>query len=171
MIYSIKKKSVFELIVALGLTSILPFSIAILFLFKSSKKVSQRVAIPPQRLNWAKLWMSLSGGLWWFYLRYFAAQCPNCHCVWYKELVDSTVLDVQQEQYTYKDTLTTKHYAGPSGSSGSPVIGTSETKVDKAGIKTITTAENTYRCINCNYVHSLVESSQDIASTLNQFKR
>ena len=168
MIYNIKKKSVFELIMAVGLTTILPFSIAILFLFKSSKKVSQRVAIPPQRLNWAKLWMSLSGGLWWFYLRYFAEQCPNCHCVWYKELIDSNVLDVQQEQYDYKDTVKTTHYGGEYGGR---VIGTSETKVDKVGIKTITTAENTYRCINCNYVHSLVESSQDIASTLNQFKR
>ncbi|MEN9879717.1 MAG: hypothetical protein RIQ55_363 [Pseudomonadota bacterium] len=111
MIYNIKKKTVLEFIVACLLAPFL-FALPILFMFKSSKKVDQRVAIPPQRLGWAKLWMFSTNGLWWFYLRYLADQCPNCHCVWYKELVSSDVVDVNQESYTYKDTVQTKHYAG-----------------------------------------------------------
>ena len=166
MIYKSKPKGVIEFLFVFSLFCV-PFALPTLFLFKSPKKEIQRVAIPPQRLGWAKLWMFASGGLWWIYLRYFAKQCPNCTCVWYGELTDSNVLDVQNEEYTYKDKIETLHYANQYG--GAPVS-KSETKIDKVGVKTITTSENTYRCVNCGHIHSLVEQSQDLASSLNQLK-
>jgi hypothetical protein len=166
MRYEIKKKTAAEFVGASIL--LFPCLIPVFFFFKSSDKPIQRVAIPPSRLRRAKLWMIFSAGYWWFYLRYFAKQCPECNCVYYKELQTSEILDVQQELYTYKDTVETKHYAGPSPIA--PPIATSRTKVDKVGVKTLTTANNTYKCVNCGHTESMVETSQDLKSAINSFK-
>ncbi len=155
-IYKIKSKTIGEFIVVTFLQLLVPylFILPIAFLFKSAKSETQRVAIPPSNLRAAKVFMLLSIGYWWYYLRYFAKACPNCNCVWYKELIDSNVLDKKQELYTYKDTVQTEHF-----NRDMQRTGYSKSTVDKVGVKNITTAENTYQCANCHYTEMYVETS------------
>jgi hypothetical protein len=154
--YTIKEKTIIEF-VGITFLQFAPylFVVPILFLLKSSKPSAQRVAIPPANLRAAKIFMILSLGYWWYYLRYFAKSCPQCNCVWHKELVNSDFLDRKQELYTYKDTAQTEHFDRDMRRTGY-----SKTTVDKIGVKTLTTAENTYQCANCGHSEVLVETSQ-----------
>jgi hypothetical protein len=158
MIYQIKPRGIIEFFVAFILMFSIPWSIPFLFFFKRSRAPVQRVALPPSRLWWAKFWMILSMGLWWFWLRYFAERCTNCGCVWYRDLESSTEVDRVTEPYTYYETVKVKHYSNSPNRPREVLPHTeSEMQVEKTGYHTLSIRDNVYRCVNCGHSHEIRE--------------
>lgn len=144
MIYQIKQHDIIELLSEIFIAINIPWGLAIMFLFKNSDDPTQRVAIPPDRLVWAKLWMIATGGLWWFWWRYAATHCEHCGCVWSQELSRVAELDRYPEPHTYAQRVRIL--------SGN-ILRKYHCALGPAADHDIIVKATTWQCVNCGHEH------------------
>ena len=117
----------------------------VIFLFQRERSRDVKIGVKHGELGVAKFVTIFSLGLYWWFLRFLAKECPICHCRNSIDVIDQDILSSENKIENYQENVVTEHKDNLG-----KTIGTSHTPTTKYRVKTIVIKDVYYQCLNCN---------------------
>ncbi len=128
----------------------------IFFLFQKGNSRDVKIGVKPEDLGAFKLLTILTFGLYWVFLRFFAKECPICHCRNCIEPIKEDILSSNSNTEEYVENVVTEHK-----NKQGETFATSHTPTTKYRVKTVVLKDVHYQCLNC-YGYEDIQQEKEV---------